>query len=144
VVRLKTLTLIDRLFGHTTELLRVNMSSSQAPSSATSKRPATARMHAVPDSPRKRQRIDDPQRPLPTALDQAPPGTVKANIGECAPFNDHSAWVDDTFNNVFYVFGGTRYEDKDCIPTSDFFKCDARTMEWENMTVSFLTGEWDI
>lgn len=35
------------------------------------------------------------------------------------------------------MFGGTRPGDQDSIPTSDFYKCDARTMGWENLTVSF-------
>lgn len=97
-------------------------------------------MHAV--SPRKKPRIDDePQLPLPTALDQTPPWTVKANIGECPPYNDHASWIEDTFNNAVYVFGGTRPGDQNSIPTSEFFRCDAGTMKWEDLTVSFFTGE---
>ena len=129
------------LFPNTTAN-RVNMSSSQSSQTSSSsisysdlqKRPATARMHAV--SPRKKQRT---QLPLPTALDETTPGTVKANIGECPPYNDHAAWIEDTFNNTVYVFGGTRPGDDDCIPTSDFNKCDTRTMKWENLTVSFIS-----
>lgn len=103
------------------------------------KRPTTARMHAF--SPRKKQRTDETQPPLPTALDQTPHGTVKANIGECPPYNDHAAWIEDAFNNTVYVFGGTRPGDEDCIPTSDFFRCDARTMKWEDLTVSNFFSE---
>lgn len=125
-------------------LLIVSMSSSQSQSTQASasssshhispqKRPATARMHV---SPRKKPRTDDvPQLPLPTALDQTPPGTVNANTGECPPYNDHAAWIEDTTKNTVYAFGGTRPGDEDCIPTSDFFKCDAKTMHWENLTV---------
>jgi hypothetical protein len=114
--------------------------STQAPSSSShsdlntsQKRSATARMHAV--SPRKKQRT---QLQLPTALDQTPHGTVKANIGECPPYNDHAAWIEDASNNTIYVFGGTRPGDVDCVPTSDFFRCDGKTMEWENLTVGFF------
>lgn len=101
-----------------------------------SKKRSTARMHAV--SSRKKQRMDDDnQEPLATAMDSTPSGTVKANIGECAPYNDHSSWIEDPYNNTIYMFGGTSPGDPDSIPTSDFFRCDARTMEWEDITVSF-------
>ena len=98
----------------------------------------SARMHA--ESPRKKLRTasdNDAQLPLPTALDQSPPGTVKRNIGDCPPFNDHSAWIEDGFNNKAYMFGGTRPRDQHCIPTSDFYRCDMKSMNWENITVSF-------
>ena len=148
----KTLMVIESrltLFPNTTAN-RANMSSSQSSQASSSsisysdfgalqKRPATARMHAV--SPRKKQRPGT-QLPLSTALDETPHGTVKANIGECPPYNDHSAWIEDSFNNTIYVFGGTRPGDDDCLPTSDFLRCDTRTMKWEDLTLSFFfTGE---
>ena len=113
-------------------------SSSSSDLNISQKRAATARMHAA--SPRKKQRTgtNETQPPLPTALDQVPHGTVKGNIGECPPYNDHAAWVEDAINNTVYVYGGTRPEDWDSTPTSDFFKCDARTMTWENLTVRFF------
>ena len=91
-------------------------------------------MHTI--SPRKKARIDD--ETLPTALDSARPGAVRANTGDCPPYNDHSSWVEDAFNNMIYVFGGIRPDDNhDNIPTSDFFRCDTRCMKWEDITVSF-------
>lgn len=92
----------------------------------------SARMHTV--SPRKKPRTDD--ETLPTTLD--PAGSVRANTGDCPPYNDHSSWVEDAFNNAIYVFGGIRPDDEDSIPTTDFFRCNTKTMEWEDITVSFF------
>lgn len=96
------------------------------------KRPATARMHTV--SPRKRTRTDNLESTT------APPGSwlIKANIGECPPHADHAGWVEDPFNSMFYTIGGIHPGDEDCIPTSDFYSCDARSMKWQNLTVSLL------
>jgi hypothetical protein len=87
-------------------------------------------MHAV--SPKKKRRIHGD-----TVIQEPLPAAVKASTGECAPYNDHSAWIEDGFNDRVYVFGGTSPGDKDYIPTSNFFKCDAKTMHWEDLTVSF-------
>ncbi|KAF8802050.1 hypothetical protein BYT27DRAFT_7197538 [Phlegmacium glaucopus] len=104
--------------------------------SRSQKRPTTARMHAV--SPRKKARTDDSgnQEPLTTALDPTPPGTwlVKSNIGDCPPYTDHAGWVEDTVDNTVYMFGGTYPGDDDDVPTSDFYKCNTKTMEWQNLT----------
>jgi hypothetical protein len=102
--------------------------------SRSQKRPATARMHAV--SPQKKQRTDDQE--LTTALDPTPPGTwlVKSNIGDCPPYTDHAGWIEDTVNHLVYVYGGMYPGDDQNVPTSDFYKCDTKTMEWQNLTVS--------
>ena len=93
--------------------------------SGSQKRAATARMHAV--SPRKK----------PRRMDDNKSSDVKANTGECPPYNDHASWIEDVYNNMVYVFGGTRPGDEDCIPTSDFYRCDTKSMKWEDITVPF-------
>jgi len=103
--------------------------------STSQKRPTTARMHAV--SPRKKPRTDNSgiREPLTTL---GPTGTwlVKANIGECPPYTDHAGWVEDAANNIVYMFGGTYPGDDDNIPIPCFYRCDTRTMKWQNLTVS--------
>ena len=111
---------------------------SQTTPSMSQKRPATARMRT--DSPRKKSRTSSGILPTSAALDPTPATSgawaVKANTGECPPYADHAGWVEDPFTSTLYTLGGTHPGDQNLLPTSDFFRCNTKTMKGEHFTVS--------
>jgi len=54
--------------------------------------------------------------------------------GNLPPFNDWMGHLSE--GNHLYMFGGCRPNDTK--PTSDFYLCDIRSMEWTNLTVRCL------
>ena len=64
-----------------------------------------------------------------------PNGMITSEMkGNLPPFNDWMGHLSE--GNHLYMFGGCRPNDTK--PTSDFYLCDIRSMEWTNLTVRCL------
>ncbi|KAK0460700.1 uncharacterized protein EV420DRAFT_1306669 [Desarmillaria tabescens] len=62
------------------------------------------------------------------------------NTGSLPHFNDWCTIVVDDIGKKIYMYGGSRPNDRSCIPTNDFHVLDIDTMQWKKLAPKFWSN----
>lgn len=81
----------------------------------------------------------------PAQYEAGPEGYKKIrNTGSPPHFNDWCTIVVDDIGKKIYMYGGSRPNDDNYIPTNDFHVLDVDTMQWKKLSVWISHNYWFI